>query len=236
MDILAMKFEIDPNYANPKYFRMREDNRCTPTAFFEYKLAKQAESYFKSRIIEMDTEGKYVKWSERSKKDEDASKALSGKYTERLNRLDDMMKKYQSNHPDEYEVVHITDSDMHSDEYGQFKGMNFIPEQSYSLEDCWHLYVVAKHIIKKYEGEAKSDLPTTTKTQSKAEFKARHKQLKDMYRTQLGIPPQEELTVKTVQLSPTMATVRAGTDEGNGDLLMEDLAKDFEKYLEEEWR
>lgn len=218
----------DAKNIDTRYFRDNGDGTFTPTPLLIYNIARDAESYFKQRIFELDDSKSFHTESLREVKDTWAEKTHNDqwnfKYGELIKEATKRWHEYRNSHPDEFEVRFKRIDIGGIDEARFFAG--YSPDVKLGLTDTIKSYNAARELLARFaapnkDGEAGpeySSLPFEEPLYSKEEFVEAHKALRAKISQELGIPDDDFVVTKIEKLVPRINNkkcVAVGADDTN---------------------
>lgn len=176
------------------------DDRYYYSPIFIRVLANDAVEYFKQKIIELDTEGKYTNTRERLVEDVDATAALRELYKEPYELFKNWWEQYKAVHPEEFIQSYRVDGSLVSELHQRSK--EFIPNLNLDVKEAIAAYKSAKELAADYApgGSKYESLPKYAIKISSPEHINTHNKIKSEWKQELGLPEKEsDLTLKSLQ-------------------------------------
>lgn len=212
----------------PEEYFIPDEDGVKYSPLYIYKMASEAEKYFKAKVLELDTEGIYTNEKTTLKIDWKATNENKADYEKQFEELDQFWEEYMDNHPDEFNEIEVVDA---FDEEGILA--HFHADLSLSLEDAWQGYITAGALKKQYGagGEYNDQMPKYISRRSKADFRQEHKEIKNRKREELGIPAEEDLQVKIEQTTKGIKGGGGSKRVIQDPTILEDYSREFTEYL-----
>ena len=202
-----------PKDANvdPRYWSDNGDGTYTPTALLIYTIARDATEYFKDKIATLDPEEDAVtEWGNKPIKlgsyhfrdtnvqivdtyENDMIKREYGlKYKKELDELDKKWKEYQRSHPEEFTITFGVQTVQQFHDENSYINHFKMADLGVSLGEAVAAASAAWNLLDKYKsgGSEFSNLPLNTydNYRSLKEFAVKHKEIRQKFADELGIP------------------------------------------------
>lgn len=225
-EFLDKELDLDIKRVPEKYFSF-DEGIIKYANFYKYKMASQAEKFFKSKVLELDSEGLYTNEKVKSVVDLKATKEKQGKYANTYKMIDDEWLNYMDEHPDEFNEIEMVDS---------FDGdiaLGFAPQIKLTLEEAWQGYLTASALKKLYGsgGELNDLMPKVITRRSKKEFADKHRNLKSMQYINLGVPEPKTLEVRTQETVKGIKGGRGSYRTITNPEILQTYSEEFTEYL-----
>lgn len=231
-----------------RYFTDNGDGTYNCTPLFIRNMARDAAEFFKKRIFALDENHQFSSSSIRVVKDTWAEKlhkdAFEEKYGEKIAEATKKWYKYRDEHPDEFETRFKRVAIGGVDEARFFAG--YTPIIQCSLTQAVQVYNAANELLARFDapkngnagGAEYNTLPFEEPLYSKAEFAEKHKQIREEFSKELGIP-DDNFEVGTVEKDVFRINNKRCIAVGSDDDLLADFTTGLMEHLtsstKEQW-